>query len=107
MDALIDSGTDETLLDGGLAKRLGLEAKAFETPIKASSLNGHELFTNTHTIESVLLTMGEHTELLTLYRSNTRTWVLGHPWLVKHNPRMDWPTGRVKEWGRECEGRCF
>ena len=60
MDALIDSGADESFLDWGLAKRLGLEAKTLETPIKASSLNGHELFTITHATEPVLLIMGEH-----------------------------------------------
>ena len=109
MEALIDSGADESLMDWGLAKKLGLETKRLERPVKASSLNGHELFVITHVTDPVPLIMGEHTELLTfyLYHSNTRTLVLGYPWLVKYNPRIDWPTGRVKEWDRECEGRCL
>ena len=109
MEALIDSGADESLLDWGLAKKLGLETKILERPVKASSLNGHELFTITRVTKPVSLIMGEHTELLTFYlcRSNTRTLVLGYPCLMKHNPRIDWPMGWVKEWGRECDGRCL
>ena len=109
MDALIDSGADESLMDWGLAKRLALETRTLGTLVKSSSLNSHKLFTITHATEPVELIMGKHTEQLSfyLYRSNTRTLVLGYPWLVKHNPRMDWPMGRVEEWGRECEGRCL
>ena len=108
-NALIDSGADESLMDWGLAQRLALETRALVTPITASSLNGRELFTITHVTEPVELTIGGHTEQLPfyLYKSNTRTLVLGYPWLVKHNPRLDWLTGQVQEWGPKCVGRCI
>ena len=48
LEALIDSGADESLLDWGLAKQLGLETQRLDNAIKARSLNGRELFTITH-----------------------------------------------------------
>jgi len=109
MEALIDSGADESLMDEGLAKRLGLRTKRLEKPVKASSLNGHELFTITHATEPVLLNIAVHAELLSfyLYQSDTRTLVLGYPWLVKHNPHIDWSTGRVMAWSTGCQGKCL
>ena len=108
LEALIDSGADESLLDWGLAKQLGLETQCLDNAIKASSLNGRELFTITHVTEPVTVSIENHTEQITffLFRSHTHTLVLGHPWLIKHNPRLDWPTGWVTEWCRECVGRC-
>ena len=58
MAKLIDSGANESLMDEGLAKKLGLETKRLERPVKASSLNGHELFIITHATEPVSLSMG-------------------------------------------------
>ena len=48
MNVLIDSGADESLMDWGLDKRLGLKAKTLTSPIKASALNGNKPFTITH-----------------------------------------------------------
>ena len=42
-----------------------------------------------------------------LFHSPARTLILGHPWLVSHNPHIDWPTGRVLGWGKDCEGKCL
>ena len=108
IEALIDSGADESLMDEGLAKRLGLAIKKLERPVKATSLNGKELFTITHATKPVSLHIGEHKELLTcyVYRSDTRILVLGYPCLVKHHPHIDWATGRVTEWSRGCQGKC-
>jgi len=109
MEALIDSGADESLMDERLAKHLGLRTRRLEKPVKASSLNGQELFTITHATEPVLLNIAEHKELLSfyLYQSDTRNLVLGYPWLVRHNPHIDWSTGRVMTWAQSCQGRCL
>ncbi|XP_050951562.1 uncharacterized protein LOC127154198 [Labeo rohita] len=33
--------------------------------------------------------------------------VLGHPWLVKHNPRIDWQLKSVSEWSIKCHESCL
>ncbi|XP_073675909.1 cilia- and flagella-associated protein 74 [Garra rufa] len=44
----------------------------------------------------------EHLTLLVLPRANVDV-ILGRPWLIKHQPRIDWSTGEVLEWGATCE----
>lgn len=29
--------------------------------------------------------------------------ILGYPWLCKHNPQMDWVTGKVLGWSQACQ----
>lgn len=52
---LIDSGTDESLMDWGMAAKLRLDSKPLAKPIRARALNGKELFTITHTTETLEL----------------------------------------------------
>lgn len=33
--------------------------------------------------------------------------VLGYPWLLKHNPSINWPEGRVKKWIEFCLQSCL
>uniref|UniRef100_A0A673AMA9 Uncharacterized protein n=1 Tax=Sphaeramia orbicularis TaxID=375764 RepID=A0A673AMA9_9TELE len=32
--------------------------------------------------------------------------ILGYPWLQMHEPFIDWGTGEVYSWGKNCETRC-
>lgn len=32
--------------------------------------------------------------------------ILGYPWLKHHNPHIDWGTGKILGWGRECMTTC-
>lgn len=40
IEALIDSGADESLMDWGLARKLGIESEPLVKSIRAKSLNG-------------------------------------------------------------------
>uniref|UniRef100_A0A3B4U1I2 ribonuclease H n=1 Tax=Seriola dumerili TaxID=41447 RepID=A0A3B4U1I2_SERDU len=109
LNVLIDSGADESLMDWGIAKRLGLKTKTLSQPIQASALNGTALFFITHITEPATLTVDNHSERMNFYlfHSPARTLILGHPWLVSHNPHIDWPTGKILGWGKDCEGKCL
>lgn len=106
MEALIDSGADESLMDWRVAKRLGLKTETLAQSVRASALNGTTLFTIT---EPVTLTIGDHSESINFYlfHSPARALILGLPWLACHNPHIDWPTGKILEWGKDCEGKCM
>lgn len=109
-DALVDSGADESLLDWELAKSLNLKVVLLDQPLEASALDGRLLCTVTHRTEPMVLVIDqEHREQISfhLFNSAQHPLILGYPWLVKHNPHVDWQTGKVKGWGVECSRSCL
>ena len=95
LEGLMDSGVDESLMDWGLAKRLGLNSEPLAKPIKASSLNGKELFAIIHISKPTRMYINHHHEIIHFYLfiSSSHSLILGQPWLFLHNPNMDWRTG--------------
>jgi len=106
---LIDSGADESLMDSGLAHELRLKTELLSSPLKASALDGKLLFHVTHKTESVTIMIDDHCELMSfhLFNSAQHPLILGFPWLTKHNPYVDWRSGKIKGWGQECSQDCF
>lgn len=109
LKVLIYSGADESLMDWGLARRLRVKTETVSRPIRARALNGNLLFTITHITEPIALTIDNHNELMSFYlfHSPAHTMILGHPWLIRHNPHIDWPTGRILGWGGGLWQRVF
>ena len=107
-EALIDSGADESLMSWGLAKELGVNSERLAEPIRARSLNGKELFAITHINEPVRMQIDNHQEHIRFYlfTSSSHSLILGQPWLVLHNPHIDWKTGRITKWGIGCAKNC-
>ncbi|XP_077378012.1 uncharacterized protein LOC144019084 [Festucalex cinctus] len=105
LPALIDSGADENLMDWGLVKKLQANTEPLTTNMRARALNGKDLFVITHITEPLEVYMGQHKEHIRfhVFRSPSHTRVLGHPWLRLHNPRIDWRSGQILEWGIDCE----
>lgn len=106
---LIDSGADESLIDWGLVKQLKIKTVPLSHPVSASALDGRLLFTVTHCTEPIRITINkDHTESMQfhIFESTQHPIILGFPWLKIHNPHIDWPSGKVKEWGEDCKGRC-
>ncbi len=96
--ALIDSGAEGDFMDSGLATRLGLPSVALAEPISARTLCGTLLTRITHDTKFVTLTLsGNHAEEIRflLIHSPTAPVVLGHTWLVKHNPHIDWALNKA------------
>ena len=108
LEPLIDSRADESLMDWDLARKLGLKSEPLAKPIRARSLKGKELFTITHISEPVQMSIDCHQEHIRPYLINSpsHSLILGHPWLCQHNPRVDWKTGKIREWGKECSKSC-
>ncbi len=109
LEVLIDSGADESLMDWGMAKKLNVKAEQLSQPIEARAIDGSALFKVTHVTESVTVIIDKHQELMHfhLYSSPQHPLILGFPWLKKHNPHVDWVTGRVVNWGGSCGDKCF
>lgn len=109
LEALLDSGADASLLDWGLAERLGIKSELLVKPIQAKALNGAELFTITHTSEPLEMHIKNHKEIIRFYlfQSPSQALVLGQPWLCRHNPHVNWRTGEIIGWGEDCVGNCL
>ena len=109
LGALIDSGADESLMDWGLAEELGLKSELLVKPINAKALNGNELFTITHISEPLKMHINGHREHIRFYlfKSPSQTLILGLPWLIHHNPQVNWRTGQIMGWGEDCVGDCL
>ncbi len=108
--ALIDSGAEGDFMDSGLARRLGLPSVALADPILARTLCGTLLTRITHATKFVTLTLsGNHAEEICflLIHSPTAPVVLGHTWLAKHNPHIDWALNSVLGWISFCLAQCL
>lgn len=97
-------------MDSDLARRLGLSLLPLTPSVPVRALDGHPLGTVTHVTAPVsILSSGNHLELTQfhLLHSPTQPLILGYPWLREHNPRIDWTTGTVLEWGERCHRTCL
>ncbi len=96
--ALIDSGAEGNFVDTDLAYRLKLPVVALSQPIAVHALNGLSLPSITHTTGPVrLITSGNHIETINFLLTDTPVTpvVLGHPWLVLHNPHLNWTQNSI------------
>lgn len=96
LQALIDSGAEQSLIDHSIVSRpVSLPTAKLQAPVKAAGLGGQHLSLITHCTEPVLLvTSGNHRELTRFFVTHTpqNLVVLGFSWLQRHNPMTltDW-----------------
>ena len=53
--------------------------------------------------------LGNHQEEISLLIIGTpqSPVVLGHPWMAKHRPKVDWIRHKILEWDISCSRRCL
>ncbi len=108
--ALIDSGAEGNFLDHKTALQFGVPVVPLNSPIFVTALCGQSLPPVTHVTESVsLITSGNHTETISflLTDSPLAPVVLGHPWLSRHNPNINWRQNTVSSWSEYCHASCL
>ncbi|XP_073714245.1 uncharacterized protein [Misgurnus anguillicaudatus] len=95
--ALVDSGAEGSFMDFNFACKTKIPLTSLKHPIAPFALDGHKFPVITQTTIPVsLITSGNHTEISFLITDSPQTpIVLGHTWLHKHNPRIDWRLGSV------------
>uniref|UniRef100_A0A8P4GD59 Retrotransposon gag domain-containing protein n=1 Tax=Dicentrarchus labrax TaxID=13489 RepID=A0A8P4GD59_DICLA len=106
LGVLIDSGADESFMDWDFAQKLNVKTEPLSLPLEASALDGSFIFKVTHVTEPVEVTIEDHHELMSfhLMHSAQHPLILGFPWLKRHNPHIDWCSGKVMGWGRPGVG---
>ena len=98
ISALIDSGAGGKFIDQNFAKKFKIHK--LDEPFKALNVDGTE--NKRGTIKyyvNLKFTVGNQTfeEQLLVTGLGKQKITLGFPWLTKHNPMIDWKTGKV-EW---------
>ncbi|KAL0151676.1 hypothetical protein M9458_053077, partial [Cirrhinus mrigala] len=108
--ALVDSGAEGNFMDIDLALHLHIPIVPLTHKISVNAFNGQPLPDITHTTGQItLITSGNHSERITLLLTSSplAPVVLGHPWLVHHNPRVDWGHNSVSAWSDSCYASCL
>uniref|UniRef100_A0A8C6M2A9 Gypsy retrotransposon integrase-like protein 1 n=1 Tax=Nothobranchius furzeri TaxID=105023 RepID=A0A8C6M2A9_NOTFU len=108
--ALVDSGCEQSLIDPQLIRDWDIPTVPLQEPMTVSSLDGRSLSTISHrTAPLQLRASGNHIETISLFvfPSPQNRLVLGHSWLVQHNPHLDWQENRIEAWSPTCHQMCL
>ncbi len=107
VDCLLDSGATGCYIDESLTKELGLNLEKLAHPIPVYNVD--RTLNESGPIRYVVplrLKVGDHVETVTFAVTNTgpNKIILGHSWLRKHNPNVDWTHAKIlfNRCPREC-----
>jgi len=97
--ALLDSGAMGLFMSKRLAEKEGFKLEKLERPLRVRNMNGSDNSRETITHEAgVNMYYKGHIERvkIDIYELEKVDMILGMPWLVAHNPEINWETGKVK-----------
>jgi len=99
VEALLDSGAMGLVMSSEFAKKQGFKLKKLERPMQVRNVDGsfNKEGPIENTVEINIYYQG-HRERTEIDVIGGQKWsvILGMPWLVRHNPEIDWRTGEVK-----------
>lgn len=92
-----------------IARQLVFPLVPLKPPILASALNNKVFAYITHKTEPMqLITSSNQWETtLFMFPSPDTALILSFPWLEKHNPHLEWTTGKVLNWSLMCHSLCL
>jgi len=96
VEALLDSGATGLVMSSEFTKKQGFKLKNLERPIQVRNVDGS--FNREGPIENTVevnIYYKEHMKRTEIDVIGGQKWsvILGMPWLVCHNPEIDWKTG--------------
>ena len=98
--ALLDSGASSSFIDRDFAELLNIAFEELPWSIPVTTIDGSSLKNGdvTHCTVPVLIKTCLGSEQLRFFviKTHSQPIVLGAPWLLKHNPDIDWCEGRVR-----------
>ena len=106
--APLDSGAQGVLVDETFAKRLSLPLLALPSPRSVILADGSPALSAITSVTSpVALTVGRHSEVFSLdVCALSYPLFLGIPWLIRHNPVVDWRERCLVFSSGYCERHC-
>ena len=105
--ALLDSGATGMFIDWEYVKKSGFTTRMLSNPIPVRNVDGtpNEAGSIMDVVE-LNLRYRNHAERVFFAVTNLgkQNMIMGHTWLRKHNPDINWVTGDIKM--SRCSGRC-
>ena len=107
VNSFVDSGATREFIDRHYTKSNQLHTRKLSEPIPVYNVDGtlNEVGSITEVVD-LILRYWNHSEwtLFAVTGLGKQKLILGHSWLQKHNPEIDWVTGEVKM--SRCPPRC-
>ncbi|SJL05728.1 uncharacterized protein ARMOST_09064 [Armillaria ostoyae] len=108
--ALLDSGCTRSSIHRDTVKKYGIPVQKTASPIPVYNADGSRNKAGEITTYAELrLKIGGHSERIDLAVTDlgSKEIFLGHDWLVRHNPSINWATGNVTFTCCQCAGNRF
>ena len=109
--ALLDSGACGLYLDSGWAQEKDIPKVSEKVPEQVLTVDGSPFSSGPVTEMTVPLgvTFGSHQESVSfdLINSPNHTILLGLPWLIRHNPYINWATQTLSLSSQFCHDHCY
>ncbi|SJL10209.1 uncharacterized protein ARMOST_13593 [Armillaria ostoyae] len=108
--ALLDSGCTGSSIHRDVIKKYGIPVQKTASPIPVYNADGSRNKAGEITTYAELrLKIGGHSERIDLAVTDlgSKEIFLGHDWLVRHNPSINWATGSVTFTRCQCAGNRF
>ncbi|KAL0194835.1 hypothetical protein M9458_008407, partial [Cirrhinus mrigala] len=95
---------------GVYAAQLGVVTEVLSQPLNITAIDGRPLNSSpiTHWTKDLTLIIGTHSETIKFYvtKITSPPIILGHPWLVTHDPFISWTSNRIELCLRAKVGMC-
>ncbi len=96
--ALVDSSCTSSAINRAFVEKHNIPTRATAAPITVYNADGSKNSSGQITAFAELcITIGDHVECIDLAITDLkdRDVFLGHDWLVRHNPLINWQTGKM------------
>ncbi|KAL0163498.1 hypothetical protein M9458_039251 [Cirrhinus mrigala] len=107
----VDSGAAGNFINQTYAAQLGVVTEVLSQPLNITAIDGRPLTSSpiTHCTKDLTLIIGTHSETIKFYvtKISSPPIILGHPWLVTHDPFISWTSNRIVHWGATCQELCL
>ncbi len=110
--ALIDSGAAGNFMSRDYAMHHKIALIPCSSPLTVEAVDGRPLGSGrvSHVTQEIRMRTGAlHHETIQFYilHAPHTPVILGLPWLRKHDPHIQWATGQIVCWGKNCHTTCL